>query len=149
MARRQSAAAAAHTPPPTAAVAPSIPLGPAIDRIFVLRAQKTKVQRQLDAVNTAIETAEAAVLVALDQAKLESAKGKRGQATISHRSYPTMEDYDLLIQHIKKTGAFELLQRRLSATAVRERWDQKQTVPGVGVFRTRELALTAVKAKVP
>lgn len=57
---------------------------------------------------------------------------------------PTVEDWDKLWAHIKKTGDFDLLHKRLGAEAVRERWMAKKKVPGVGVFNRVWLSLSKV-----
>lgn len=44
---------------------------------------------------------------------------------------PTVEDWDLLHQHILDTSQFELLQKRMSATAYRELLQMDMSVPGV------------------
>ena len=44
---------------------------------------------------------------------------------------PTVEDWDVVQQHILDTKQFELLQKRMSATAWRELLQMGQAVPGV------------------
>ena len=44
---------------------------------------------------------------------------------------PTVEDWDVLHQHIIETNRFELLQKRMSATAYRELLQMEMSVPGV------------------
>jgi len=44
---------------------------------------------------------------------------------------PTVEDWDVLHQHILDTKQFELLQKRMSATAFRELLQMGTPVPGV------------------
>jgi len=44
---------------------------------------------------------------------------------------PTVEDWDALHQHILDTRQFELLQKRMSATAYRELLQMDTSVPGV------------------
>ena len=44
---------------------------------------------------------------------------------------PTVEDWDVVHQHILDTRQFELLQKRMSATAWRELLQMGQAVPGV------------------
>ena len=53
--------------------------------------------------------------------------------TISLRNeiVPTVEDWDQLHEHITDTGQFELLQKRVSATAYRELIAAGMDVPGV------------------
>ena len=57
---------------------------------------------------------------------------------------PTVEDWDALHQHIIATGQFELLQKRMSATAYRELITMAQSVPGV---RSTELTRVNYRSK--
>lgn len=55
------------------------------------------------------------------------------KCTISKKKevVPTVEDWDALHQHILDTKQFELLQKRMSATAYRELLQMEMSVPGV------------------
>ena len=55
------------------------------------------------------------------------------KCTISKKKevVPTVEDWDVLHQHILNTNQFELLQKRMSATAFRELLQMGIPVPGV------------------
>ena len=55
------------------------------------------------------------------------------QCTVSIKQeiVPTVDDWDTLHQHIIDTKQFELLQKRMSATAYRELLQMGQAVPGV------------------
>ena len=57
---------------------------------------------------------------------------------------PTVEDWDILHQHISDTGRFELLQKRMSATAYRELIAMEPSVPGV---RSTELTKVNYRSK--
>lgn len=71
--------------------------------------------------------------------------GKVGRVAINRRTIPTVENWDKFYAYIKKTGAFELMQRRVSDKAVQERWDASKEVPGVGRFIKKTVSLTKVK----
>ena len=51
--------------------------------------------------------------------------------SIKKEIVPTVEDWDSVHQHIIDTGQFELMQKRMSATAYRELQQMGQEVPGV------------------
>ena len=51
--------------------------------------------------------------------------------SIKKEIVPTVDDWDSVHQHIIDTGQFELLQKRMSATAYRELQQMGQDVPGV------------------
>lgn len=58
---------------------------------------------------------------------------------------PQVEDWSRLYGHIKQTGEFELLFRRINPGAIKERWDAKEEVPGVGKFPVETLSVTKAK----
>jgi hypothetical protein len=54
------------------------------------------------------------------------------------------DGWEKLYTFIKKTGAFELLQRRLTEKAVKDRWENGETVPGVNPVEVPTISLTKV-----
>lgn len=74
--------------------------------------------------------------------QLTAAGGTTHQVKIVSKDEPQVEDWEALQKHIQKTGQFELLQKRIGVTAIRERWDDAVEVPGVIHFPTESLSLT-------
>lgn len=70
--------------------------------------------------------------------------GKLARVTIVPKVKPVVEDWDAFYKHVKKTGHFDLLQRRLSDPAVNERWDDGKEIPGVGKFNAITVSLNKV-----
>lgn len=64
--------------------------------------------------------------------------------SLKTETVPTVEDWDVLHQHISDTGRFELLQKRMSATAYRELIAMEPSVPGV---RPTELTKVNFRSK--
>jgi len=44
---------------------------------------------------------------------------------------PNVDNWSELIQYIKETGELDLLHKRLTASAVKQRWEEGKTLPGV------------------
>ena len=63
--------------------------------------------------------------------------------SLKTETVPTVEDWDVLHQHISDTGRFELLQKRMSATAYRELIAMEPSVPAY-VPRSLLRLITAV-----
>ena len=84
--------------------------------------------------------------IAADMAKQGLTQTGNDVCTISLKTetVPTVEDWDVLHQHISDTGRFELLQKRMSATAYRELLAMAQAVPGV---RSTELTKVNFRSK--
>lgn len=129
---------------------PKIPatIGAAIDALYALHDTRLALTSQAEKAREVEAAFEEAIFNQFKKADLEGARGKRAQATISRREHPTLENADQFYKHLKKHPEdIDLLQRRLSAEAVRARWNEKVAIPGVGKFTSVKLSLTKVKAK--
>ena len=84
--------------------------------------------------------------IAADMAKQGLTQTGNDVCTISLKTetVPTVEDWDVPHQHISDTGRFELLQKRMSATAYRELIAMEPSVPGV---RSTELTKVNFRSK--
>lgn len=139
--------AATETKKPAVKVKVPASIGAAIDELDRLRDARRAFETLAEKEREREKALEDAIFAKFDKAQLEGARGKRAQATITRTEHPTIEDYEALAKHIKKTGELDLLQRRVSSAAVRERWQEKKAVPGIGKFVGLRLSLTKVKAK--
>jgi hypothetical protein len=72
------------------------------------------------------------------------ASGKRARVSVITKQVPQVKDWDKFYAHVKKTGQFELMQRRLADTAIRERWDNGKQVPGVETFGVVSVSLNKI-----
>jgi len=120
-------------------------LGSLIDQLFKRRSDRKKMEEKVAALRTVENEAEAAVIAALQKSKLESAKGKRGQATITFRPLATVIDWAQVYAYVRKNNAFELLHKRIAVTACAERWETGVEIPGVMKETKLDLSLTASK----
>lgn len=120
-------------------------VGESVDLLFALRTKRKQKEAETAAMKEEEAKLEDAIFGKFEKADLEGARGRRAQASVSSSDVPTLDDWQKLEKHLRRTGEFDLLQRRLSVEAVRERWEAKKAVPGVGVFTRIRLHLTAVK----
>ena len=73
------------------------------------------------------------------------AVGKRYKIETYNDEKLVVEDWDSLYKYIKRTGRFELMQKRLSEKAADELIADGKPVPGVGTFTVVKVSLTAAK----
>jgi predicted transcriptional regulator len=78
-----------------------------------------------------INELETRIIVNLDAQGVDSIGNDVCTVSIKKEIVPTVEDWDSVHQHIIDTRQFELLQKRMSATAYRELQQMGQEVPGV------------------
>ena len=121
--------------------------GAAIDALHRLRVERKLLEAAAAALKEKEAKLEDAIFTKFKNADLEGARGKQAQATISRSDVPNVTDWDAFAKYVLKTGALDLLQRRVAIEAWRERLAQQVAVPGVDVFTRVRLHLTAVKTK--
>jgi hypothetical protein len=59
--------------------------------------------------------------------------------TLVTKDKPTVTDWPALYLYIGQHKAFELLQRRVTESAVMERWAEGEAIPGVGRFPVHDI----------
>ena len=72
------------------------------------------------------------------------ASGKIARVSVVTKRVAQVLNWDELYKYIKKTGQFDLMQRRLSDAAVKERWEAGKAVPGVDAFDATTVSLNKV-----
>lgn len=116
-------------------------IGACIDKLFELRKERLNIEKDADAVRAKESELEKYIIETFNKTDLDGARGKTAVAGITMSTVPTVKDWDKLFKYVKKEDAFDLLQKRVSATAYRERMDAKEVVPGVESFIVTKLSL--------
>jgi len=75
------------------------------------------------------------------------AVGKHHKVETYNAEKLVVADWDKFYAYIKRTGRFELMQKRLSEGAAQELFDDKKNVPGVEPFTVVKISLTAAKGR--
>ena len=74
---------------------------------------------------------EAQIAIRMTEEGLEKISNGGRTLSLKKEIVPDVQDWDALQQHVAETGEFELLHRRVSATAYREKVALGADVPGV------------------
>lgn len=114
------------------------------DKYYQTREKRLAAQRAVDVMKEDEEEMREDLMLTLEGGEVKSVGGKVCRVTLVIQDEPTVEDWDKLYSHIKKTGAFELLYRRVNSKAVKERWDEKVKVPGIGKVPVTSLSVNKV-----
>lgn len=116
------------------------------DLLYTTREKRLKQQKEVDKLHD-LETALSNFFIDKLPKGQTGVAGKLALVQVESKAIPQVEDWDAFYKHIKKTGEFELMQRRVSDKAVVERWDDKRTVPGVVRFNAKKVSCTKIKGK--
>lgn len=116
--------------------------GECADLLYRTREARLAVQRQIEKLSKAEARLQDYFIETLPKSSSTGLAGSVARVQIELRTIPTVEDWPTLYAHVKRTGEFELLQRRLNEGAVRERWESGVKVAGVGTFNAKKVSCT-------
>lgn len=119
-------------------------IGAAADKALAIRDARIALDHLVEELKRDEATLAEHLLSELRLAGMESVRGARATFTSTPKEVPQVVDWERLYRHIKRANAFELLQRRVGVGAVRERWAQGKTVPGVSQETVPGYSLTKV-----
>jgi hypothetical protein len=118
-------------------------LGACADLLHDLREERLELQRRAEAIEAQERALKEHIIRTMPKDDTGAA-GKHHKVAIITKEVPTVEDWPKLHAYIKRTGAFDLLSRRLNEAAVRERWEDRKQIDGVGVYTVVTVSLTKV-----
>lgn len=118
--------------------------GACADLYYQLRERRLEAQKQVEAIEVQEKALKEHLINTLPKSEASGVAGKLARVTVVVKQVPQVEDWNKFYKHVKKTGDFELLQRRLGDTAIRERWENGKSVPGVKSFNAVTLSVNKV-----
>jgi len=119
-------------------------LGACADKLFQLREKRLEMQKAVDEVEAEEKALKEHLINNLPKSEASGVAGKLARVTIVTKQIPQVKDWDLFYKHVKKTGEFELLQRRLTDSAIKERWEEGKKIPGVESFNAVTVSINKV-----
>jgi hypothetical protein len=108
-----------------------------IEEVRSCDAQRLKLDRESKALKKQIDALSVQIIAGMDAAELSVVEG----ATIEEVTKPYISDFVELEKFIIEHGALDLLQKRLTESAVKLRWEDGIAIPGVGTSTERKLRL--------
>lgn len=117
-------------------------LGINIDALYSLRQARLELQRKIEDLKAQEVELRQGILAVLDTAGLAKASGSLATCGVRRTLEPMVQDWGQVHEYIRENGAFELLQRRMSAPAWREFHEAGVVVPGTEAFEAVDVSLT-------
>jgi hypothetical protein len=119
-------------------------LGAAVDLLFTTRQKRLVVQQTIKEMEDLEKRIKDHLINTLPKSDASGVAGKLARAAITSKKVPTVKDWDSLYAYIKQNDAWELLQRRVNNTAVDDRWDAGDDIPGVEAFVAVNVSVTKI-----
>lgn len=118
------------------------------DLLHTLQEKRLALQKEAAEIEAQEKELKAHIIETLPKSSATGIVGKEYQVKVISKDVPQVDTenggWDQVYEYIKKHKAWDLLQKRLNDTAVRARWDEGKTVPGVKVFKATTISLTKV-----
>lgn len=115
------------------------------DTWFALREKRLELQKKVAEIEEQEKEYEAYLIDILPKSSASGIAGKLVRVQIETKTRPTVTDWDKFYTYIKKNNAFELLNKAVSTSGMKERWEAKKEVPGVEKFHYKKLAFSRIK----
>lgn len=119
-------------------------MGECADKLFELRDLRMREQKKVDEIEAEEKALKNFIIDNLPKSNAAGITGKLARVTIVKKIIPQVSDWPKFYAYVKKTNQFELLQRRVSDAAVKERWDIGKEVPGVTHFNAVTVSINKV-----
>lgn len=116
-----------------------------VDEYNLARTTRLAAAKEVTKLEEGEHTLKAQLIALIKEAGATSVGGKTAIVKVTIKNEPTLDSWDELCTHIRITGEFELLYRRVNAKSVKDRWDLQQTVPGIGSYPVESLSISQVK----
>ena len=109
------------------------------------KALKESLNDQVKDCNEKMAKIQADIMEQMATAGITKAASDKASCTMREVTHPAIEDWDAFYKHVAATGQFELLHKRLSSTAFKERWEAGEVVPGTSSSSVWELSVVRRK----
>jgi hypothetical protein len=112
------------------------------DLLDDIECARLRLQKKCEALKKMETTLEEHLIQNVPKSKAGGVVGQRMRAELYSKEIPRVEDWPKFYAHVAKTKEWDLLQRRVNDGAVKERWEAKKAIPGVGKFTAIKVSLT-------
>ena len=119
-------------------------IGACADKLYELRNKRLKIKKEVDILEEEEKALKLHIINTLPKSEASGVAGKLARVSVGSKPVPQVVDWSKLYKHIKKTGEFDLLGRKASTAAVKERWEAGEEVPGVDHFNVVAVSMSKV-----
>jgi hypothetical protein len=103
-----------------------------VDNYISTRAQRLAADKEAASIKEIEDDLKKTIIAKYREQGLKALGARNGTVKMNTAMKPKIRDWTELWAHIQETGEFELLHKRLTESAVEERWEAGELVPGVG-----------------
>jgi hypothetical protein len=118
------------------------PVGRLIDEAYAFEQKIKRHEAKVKRLKELLRKKEARILRRLEIMEVDTCKGKVGVAGAQKRRTASIKDRNKFLKYVQRKKAWDLLTNHVNQKAYFDRLEDKETVPGVGIFEFTKLSLT-------
>ena len=111
------------------------------DLLYAVREMRLMKQRAIETLEKLEGELKNYFIENLPKSQASGIAGRVARVQIETKPVPQVSEWNDFYTYIRKNNAFELLQRRPSESAVKERMDAGERVPGVTIFQAKKVSV--------
>jgi hypothetical protein len=112
-----------------------------IDDFVATKNEREELSAKIKDMTTKLGRLEGDIMKLMSEAGLSQAASDKASCTMKLSKHPAIKDWKAFYDYVADTGQFELLHKRLSSTAFRERWEAGEVIPGTEASDLWELTV--------
>ena len=102
-----------------------------INQLVEVKQQRSDLALQDSDLSKQVAQLEADIMHAMSEAGTTKAASEAGHSvTMSKKTVPVITDWESFYEYVSQTKSFDLLHKRLSSTAFKDRLEQGEQIPG-------------------
>jgi len=114
-----------------------------INKLADLKAQRIELSSKDIELGRQIATLEGDIMHAMNEAGTMKAASDLGHSvSMAKTKHPTITDWDKFYAYVNSTNSFDLLHKRLSSTAFKDRWEAGEEIPGSSIAEVWGISMT-------
>jgi len=114
-----------------------------IDEIVRVKAERESLNTISAELTSKLVRLEKDLMEAMASAGTTKAASNAGHSCkMEQKVYPTIKDWNAFYKYVSETGSYDLLHKRLSNTAFRDRWAAGEEIPGTSSSSIWEVSIT-------
>jgi len=119
-------------------------IGLCADLYSEVRALRLAMDKEVEAVRKRESEIREHIIDTLSKSDDTGAAGKFYRAQIVTKTEPKLADWGVFTSWVRKNDRFDLLQKRLVPTAVKDMWEEREEIPGVERVLVPDVSITKI-----
>lgn len=119
-------------------------MGTCVDKLYNTQQDRLRAQKVVDDLKAVESVLKQHIIENLPKSDATGIAGKVARATIKTTEIPQADDWKKFYAYVKKTGRFDLMQKRLAGGAILDMQEDGKKVPGIKNYTAKKVSLNKV-----